>query len=67
MYDSGKVSLEHLLLSWYPSQQGVLPESQGQNLTLTVLYVPYSLYSSTEKTLIWCVGGARFYMKKQLD
>ena len=23
MYDSGKVSLEHLLLSWYPSQRGL--------------------------------------------
>jgi hypothetical protein len=25
MYDSGKVSLEHLLLSWYPSQSSCVP------------------------------------------
>jgi len=23
IYDSGEVSLEHLLLSWYPSQRGL--------------------------------------------
>jgi len=27
--------------------QGLLPESQGQNVALTVLYVPYSLDSGT--------------------
>ena len=32
---------------------GRLPVSQGQNLALTVLYVPYSLYSgSSTKNLI---------------
>ena len=28
--------------------QGLLPESQGHNLALTVLYVPYSLISGTQ-------------------
>ena len=29
--------------------EGLVPESQGQNLALTVLYVPYSLDSGSAK------------------
>ena len=54
IYDSGYVSLEHLLLSWYPSQR-LSFEIQGQNLALTVLYVPSSLDSGLEPPMdrIW--------------
>ena len=45
IYDSRWVSLENLLPSWYPSPN----ESQGQNLALTVLYVPYSPDSGCTK------------------
>ena len=36
---------------------GLLPERQGQNLVLTVLYVPYLLDSGLKYTDGGCAGG----------